>query len=108
MDIVNGKIMKEGWFIGDFEPSAHRTSSFEVCYKLHKKNEVWPIHYHKIAIEINYLMKGKMIIKDIELNAGDIFTIYPCEIVDPVFLEDCELIVVKIPSIVDDKYIIKE
>ena len=45
-----------------------------------------------------------MKICDEELTSGDIFIIYPGEISDPVFLEDCEIICVKSPSVPGDKY----
>jgi len=99
--------MVGGWFIGDFEPSVLKTKDFEVCYKFHPAGEVWDNHYHKVATEINYLIRGKMNLSGIELNQGDIFTIYPDEVAIPEFLEDCELIVVKTPSIKGDKYIVE-
>jgi len=95
---------KDGWFLGAFEPSVFKTDLVEVCYKKHYKNEIWPKHYHKIATEINYIINGCMSIQGIQLNKGDIFTIYPNEIADPIFLDNCELIVVKIPSVKGDKY----
>lgn len=98
--------MVGGWFIGDFEPSVYKTDQFEVCYKQHYKGEIWDNHYHKIATEINYLIKGEMKINDILFTKGDIFLIEPYEISVPEFLTDCELIVVKTPSIKEDKYII--
>lgn len=98
------KDMKGGWFVGDFEPSSHKTRDFEVCYKVHNKGDIWPIHYHKVAYEINYLIRGKMIVSGKELLAGQIFVFEPGEVADPKFLTDCELIVVKTPSIVGDKY----
>ena len=98
--------MVGGWFIGDFEPSVLKTKDFEVCYKFHHAGEIWDNHYHKVATEINYLIRGKMNLSGIELNQGDIFTIYPDEISVPEFLTDCELIVVKTPSIKEDKYIV--
>lgn len=98
--------MVGGWFIGDFEPSVLKTKDFEVCYKFHHAGEIWDNHYHKVATEINYLIRGKMNLSGIELNQGDIFTIYPDEVAVPEFLEDCELIVVKTPSIKEDKFII--
>jgi len=104
MKIDKIKDFQGGWFIGNFEPSIYKTNLFEVCYKQHFKNEKWPKHYHKKATEINYLINGSMTIQGIQLNKGDIFTIYPNEIADPIFLEDCELIVIKMPSIKDDKY----
>tara|TARA_R110002012_G_scaffold162022_2_gene324289 strand:+ start:7429 stop:7755 length:327 start_codon:yes stop_codon:yes gene_type:complete len=103
--IKNGmESMIGGWFVGNFEPSAHKTELFEVCYKVHPKGESWDTHYHKIQKEINYLIRGKMTIGDIEIFQGDIFIFEPLEVADPVFLEDCELIVIKTPSIKNDKY----
>lgn len=107
MDILKLKDMKGGWFIGNFEPTAYKTEEFEVCYKTHYKGESWDSHYHKIGTEINYLIKGKMILSGTELNGGDIFIIHPNEVAIPIFLEECELIVVKTPSIPNDKYIVK-
>lgn len=98
--------MSGGWFIGNFEPSVLKTDQFEVCYKFHSKGEKWDTHYHKKGTEINYLIEGKMIIQDKELNKGDIFVLNPYEIADPFFLEDCTLLIVKTPSIPGDKFII--
>jgi len=96
--------MKGGWFVGDFEPSAYKTSDFEVCYKVHPKGEQWPAHYHKIATEINYIIRGSMTINGTLLSRGDVFVLKPYEVAVPEFLEDCELIVVKTASISGDKY----
>ena len=45
--------MKNGYYIGDFEPSAFKTKNFEVAYVKHKQNDKWVKHYHKIITEIN-------------------------------------------------------
>jgi len=97
---------KGGWFVGNFEPSALKTELFEVCYKVHKKGEQWDKHYHKKSTEINFLLEGKMTIQDQELKSGDVFIIYPYEIADPVFLEDCKVFIVKTPSDVNDKFVL--
>ena len=69
-----------------------------------------------MAIEINFLLSGTMDMRiDTEfkdsvsktLVAGDIFVIYPNEIATPTFLTDCTLIVVKTPSIPNDKVIVE-
>jgi len=104
MKIYNINTFKGGWFIGDFSPSVLKTKEFEVCYKQHQKGECWPKHLHKVATEINYLIKGKMMIQEKILQQGDVFVIEPNEIADPTFFEDCELIVVKTPSVTGDKY----
>ena len=96
--------MKDGWFVGDFTPSSFKTQDFEVCYKQHHKGEEWDTHYHKKGTEINLLIEGKMTIQGKELNSGDIFVLEPYEVADPIFLEDCNLIVVKTPSIPGDKF----
>jgi len=95
---------KGGWFIGDFEPTVFKTSDFEVSYKLHHKGENWPKHHHKLSTEINFLIRGKMTINDILIEAGKIFIIDKNESVKPIFIENCELIVIKTPSIKNDKY----
>ena len=106
MDIIKMETMMGGWFIGNFEPSAYKTDQFEVCYKHHLKGEKWDTHYHKEGTEINYLVNGKMIIQNKELNTGDIFILKPYEIADPIFVEDCTVLIVKTPSVSGDKYII--
>lgn len=106
MDILKMKDMKGGWFIGNFEPTAFKTEQFEVCYKQHTKGEQWQTHYHKEGTEINYLVDGKMIIQNKELNKGDIFILHPFEIADPIFLEDCTVLIIKTPSKPGDKFTI--
>jgi len=104
MEIKRIEDMVGGWFVGNFEPSAFKTQQFEVGYKLHKQGETWPIHYHRIATEITYLLRGRMTIGGKELTTGDVFTAFPNEVADPVFLEDCEVLVIKTPSVPGDKY----
>lgn len=104
MTITNIKDYHRGWFIGNFEPSVIKTDQFEVAVLTHKKDEVWPQHYHKIATEYNVLLEGKMKICGKEINAGDIFVLNPFEVANPIFIEDCKVLCVKIPSIIGDKY----
>ena len=100
--------MKGGWFVGNFTPTAFHAPGFEVCYKLHKAGEDWDVHYHKLGTEINLLVKGRMKIQNTLLEAGDIFILEPYEVADPIFLEDCEVVIVKTPSIPGDKYVIPQ
>ena len=64
------------------------------------------MHYHEKLTEINLLIEGKMILNDLELNKGDIFIIDKNEIAAPIFLENCHIIVIKIPSVIGDKIIL--
>lgn len=105
VEIVKIDTMKRGWFIGKFEPSVLNTKDFEVGYLQHKKGEKWDFHYHKIATEYNYLIRGEMLLNGKIIKAGDIFIFRPGVTADPEFLQDCELICVKTPSVPGDKYI---
>ena len=96
--------MKGGWYIGNFEPTAFKTKNFEVAYAKHKKGDAWDKHLHKIATEITLIIKGKVRVNNEIFSIGDIFIIEPNEMVDPLFLEDTEVIVVKNISDVNDKY----
>jgi quercetin dioxygenase-like cupin family protein len=93
-----------GWIIGDFEPAILKTKDFEVGVLRHTKGENWAAHYHKESIEYNVLVSGKMIVQGKELNTGDVFVFDKNEIADPIFLEDCTVVCVKVPSIPSDKY----
>ena len=98
------KDFKNGWIIGNFEPSILKTKNFEVAVLSHPKNQKWPKHYHKLLTEYNLLLEGKMIINNTEINKNEIFTLEPNEIADPIFLEDCKVLCIKVPSIIGDKY----
>lgn len=98
--------MKRGWYIGNFSPSALVTKQFEVCYTTHKKGELWEKHYHKVATEITLVIRGTMKINDTIYKQGDIIVIHPNEVADSSFIEDTELVIVKTPSDVNDKYVI--
>ncbi len=107
MEKFQFKDMKAGWFIGNFQPSAYQTDEFEVAFIKHFKDQFWEKHLHKKATEITYIIKGKIKINDEIFSSGDIFVIKPNEISDPSFLEDSEIIVIKTPSDVNDKYVVQ-
>ena len=92
-----------GWFVGNFSPTSFTTSDVEVSYKKHPKGQIWDTHYHEKVTEVNLLVRGKMILQGKKLISGDIFTLHPYEIADPEFLEDCEIVCVKLPGITNDK-----
>lgn len=98
--------MRDGWFVGNFAPTAYRTAAAEVCFKFHPKGEMWPTHYHAVATEINLLIRGTMRINGAVFQGRDIFVVDPGEVIAPEFLSDCEVIVVKIPSLPHDKYVL--
>lgn len=107
MNLSKLKDYHRGWIIGDFDPSILRTKDFEIGVLFHPKGEVWTAHYHKDSVEYNVLITGKMIIQGKEINSGDVFVFEKNEVADPVFLEDCTVLCVKVPSIPSDKYEVK-
>jgi hypothetical protein len=95
-----------GWFIGDFEPSIWRTSSFEVGYKHHKMGEPWPAHYHEHMDEATFLLEGKMQICGETLSGPVIFVLDRMQTADPIFITDCKVFIIKAPSVPGDKVVV--
>ena len=96
--------MTRGWLIGDFSPSILKTNDFEIGYLKHPKDQVWPAHVHKEANEYNILIKGKLIINNETIEQGEIFIIPKNMLTSAKFLEDCEILCIKVPSLPKDKY----
>ena len=104
MIISNINAYKNGWFIGDFEPSLLRTSAFEVAHHFYPKGFKGTPHVHKISTEYNYIVSGRLTASGKELCSGDFFIYEPMDVSDVEFLEDTNLIIVKTPSMPQDKY----
>ena len=104
MKIIPFKDMKDGWFIGDFDPSVYKTKDFEVAFKTHKKGSYHAPHHHKVATEYNLLIEGSIDFSGKIVNEGEIFIFEPNESSIPIFLTDCKLVVIKTPSVLGDKY----
>lgn len=104
MKVFNLEEMKDGWFIGNFSPAVLKTEDFEVGIKKIEKDSPSDPHYHKVAIEINLLLSGRIEIDQRIINAGEIFVFDKNEISSAKYLEDCTILVVKTPSVKNDKY----
>ena len=96
-----------GWFVGNFEPTLIQTNDVEVAYKTYKAGDREDKHYHKIATEISIVTKGVVMMNGKEYRKGDIIVMEPNDVADFSVIEDAENIVVKIPSVNNDKYIIE-
>jgi hypothetical protein len=96
-----------GWFVGNFSMAAFQTDACEVSFRTHLKGEDWGLHYQEKITEVNLLVSGKMVMQGKEIISGDIFIVYPFEIADPIFIEDCEIVCVKVPGIQNDKVVVK-
>lgn len=104
--IINKNEYVRGWLIGDFEPSIEKNKDIELGYLFHEKDSIWDYHYHKESKEINILINGSMIINNIKYNKNELFIIDKNIISCPQFIENCDVLCIKIPSKSKDKYII--
>lgn len=98
IDFVNG------WFIGNFQPSLHKTSDFEVGLKSYKVGEREASHAQKIGTEVTVVVYGRIRMNEKHFSQGDVIVISPKESSDFEALTDCALVCVKFPSLPEDKY----
>lgn len=98
------KDFTRGWLIGNFEPSLFKTRDFEVGIKEYKKGDKETPHIHKIAQEFSVVTKGSCKLNGQKFNSGDIIFIEPGEVAEFEALEDCITTVIKIPSVIGDKF----
>jgi quercetin dioxygenase-like cupin family protein len=98
--------MLKGWFVGNFEPSLYKTNEVEVGVKYYDKGAHEQKHYHKVSLEITTIVSGEVKMNDKFFKAGDIVILEPNEPTDFTSITDSTTVVVKIPSVKDDKYLI--
>ncbi|MEK6848635.1 MAG: hypothetical protein AABX65_03300 [Nanoarchaeota archaeon] len=103
MKIYKLDSMTKGWFVGDFE-SAFRTKDCEVAVKKYKAGDFEAKHLHKIATEVTAILSGSVLMNDKEYGEGDIIVMEPGEATDFKAITDVVNVVVKVPSVVGDKY----
>jgi quercetin dioxygenase-like cupin family protein len=98
----------KGWIVGDFSPSLHRNSDFEVGVKFFKKGEVEASHKQLIATEITVVIEGEIRLGRSVFSRGDVISIPPHEVADFESLTDSSLVCIKFPSIPNDKVVVNE
>ena len=96
--------MTGGWIVGDFDPTVLRTAACEVACKQYPAGAHEPAHVHRIATEITLIASGRARMAGRELAAGDIVRLEPGEATDFTALEPTTTVVVKMPSVIGDKY----
>jgi hypothetical protein len=104
MDAYQLKDFVGGWFVGGFSPSVWYTTDMEVAVKYYHAGDREAAHHHKVAEEITLVAAGHVRMLGRELHTGDIVRIRPSESTDFEALADTVTVVVKRPSVVDDKY----
>ena len=94
----------KGWVVGNFEPTLFKTKDLEVGIKYYNAGVVETAHYHKISTEYTFILSGSVEMLESEFNKGDIVKIEPNVVNQFKSLTDCILMVIKVPSSIDDKY----
>lgn len=107
MKIYKLEDFDRGYFIGNFPKSIFKTNAFEVASKFHYKGDKHDLHIHKYTTEFMLVVRGKVKVNGQIMEQGNIFTLEPYEVNDISYLEDTELVVVKSPSLPDDRIILK-
>ena len=100
--------MVRGWFVGDFEPTAYRSSEVEVAIKHYVAGDAEARHVHKVATELTAVVSGSVRMDGRELHAGDILKLDPGEPCDFLALTDATVVAVKLPAVAGDKYLVEE
>ena len=95
-----------GWFVGGFERAVLKTTDVEVAYQINYKGEKHPAHIHKIATEVNLILSGHVIMSGQHIRAGEGIIFNPGDVCECEYLEDTYTLVVKTPSLPNDKYYI--
>ncbi len=98
--------MVRGWFIGDFDPSVIRTPDFEVAVQNFSAGEKETKHVHKIATEVTVIVSGECTMNEVDYSSGDIVLISPGSPNQFSAITDVVTVVVKIPSLAGDKYLL--
>lgn len=96
---------KNGWFVGQFEPTLINSEGVEVAIQHFSAGEYVAPHHHKIAVELTAIIEGHARMSGLDLGPGDIVRIEPGESTDFIPLTDVTTVVVKAPSVAGDKYL---
>jgi mannose-6-phosphate isomerase-like protein (cupin superfamily) len=109
---VESSAKDRGWFFGHFMDEPLLESDLvEVTWQRVPNKTPSPEqrHLHRCSVEINVVLSGTMSVKinDVEhtLGKGDFFVIWPESVVSDVTTSaDAEVLVVRAPSVADDKF----
>ena len=97
--------MIKGWFVGAFSPTALISDACEVAVKRYKAGDREASHYHRVATEVTLILEGTVRMAGKEWGAGDIVVLEPGDITDFEALTDAVNVVVKKPSVPNDKFL---
>lgn len=95
-----------GWFIGHWANALIKTEQFEIAHGFNPAGDHSPNHFHKEALEISLITSGKAEVNGEIFNAGEGFIMEPGDRCECHYIEDTYTLVVKTPSVTNDKYYI--
>lgn len=96
---------KNGWLMGNFVPSLVKTEDFEIAIHRHQASTGGGDHIHKIATEYNIVIDGEVVLDHtISIRQNGYWITEPGQSFDVYFKEYTTLLVIKLPSVPDDKY----
>jgi hypothetical protein len=95
---------KNGWLVGDFQPSIFESKDNDIGILQVKKNSLGDSHFHKNHIEYNIIVAGEVEINGNILTVGDIFIYEPFDKSELLFHENTTLVVIKNPATKNDKF----
>ena len=105
MKLFQIKDMIKGWFIGDFDQSVYKTKDVEVGLKEYLAGAYEPAHHHNVATEFTVIVDGIVEMSGKQFSKGDIIKIDPGVSTDFKALTNVITLIVKIPSVLNDKYL---
>ncbi len=105
METFNINNFTKGWIIGNFEPTLLKTDDFEVSIKRYSAGDYEKSHHHKVATEFTVIVEGVVEMNNITYIKNDIIKVTPNESTDFECLTDVITVVIKTPSVNNDKYI---
>jgi quercetin dioxygenase-like cupin family protein len=100
--------MTRGWLVGDFEPTAQRSSEVEVAIKHYTAGDTEPRHVHNVATELTAVVSGWVRMDGRLLHAGDILKLSPGEPCDFQAVTDAVVVAVKLPAVNGDKQLVED
>ena len=106
MKLYNLLDFNGGWFVGNFLPVILPSENVEISIKKYQAGEGDAKHFHKKADEITVIVSGRVKMNNVEYIENDIILIEKNDSTDFLAITDVITCVVKLPSIIGDKYLI--
>ncbi len=94
-----------GWLVGHFNPALVANDDVEIAIKIYQAGEHEQRHHHRIATEYTVIASGRARMNQREYSAGEIIEIPPGHSTDFEAIEATTTVVIKTPSVPDDKFI---